>query len=247
MTVKQDKAIKHLIIASIQVILGVYSCLINTNYIDTYNLTDVFICAKNGGSFELENCVFSLSFVLNMLNVIISIILVSLFVSKDYKSKCYYFATRYGKFNKYFFRVFISCIALCVFNEMAYDLGIITTALLKFSGISFSLDKLFLISIINSIIIITVFSMLGAFVSLLFSEKMGILVSVTLFVVAVILVVSLPVELKQYDIVAWYYAKDFAMNKDIFTYKRLCYYIAGLMMIIIEYFASRRLLRKDIL
>lgn len=247
MTVKQDKAIKYLIILSIQMILGIYSCLINTYYIDKYNLTDIFICAKNGGSFELENCVFSLSFVLNMLNVIISIILVSIIVSKDYKSKCYYFATRYGNFNKYFCRVFINCISLCIFNEIANDLGIIVTALLKFRSIDFSLDKLFFVSFFNSIIIISVFSMLGVLISLLFSEKMGISVSVTLFVVAVILVVSLPVELKQYDIAAWYYAKDFLTNKNIFTYKRFYYYVAGLMIIVIEYFISRRLLRKDIL
>lgn len=247
MTVKQYGFIKCLVIIIAQMLFGVYSCILNNNYETSVDFVQLFVNAKNGGFFELENSLFSISLVMNFLNIIVSLILIPLFVCDNNKTKRYYFATRFGSYNKCFIRLFLLIIFYCIISELSFDLGISATILLKYNGVELSNISIVLASVFNSTVVLVFFCVLAVICILLFSDKVGILASQTVFLVSIVLVALLPVELKQYDITSWYYAKDFVLNSTVFTFDRYLYYAMAFAVILVEYFVSQRYLKKDVL
>lgn len=247
MMIHKSNRFIHLLIITIQIILGIYSCSINNVYIQDSSFEQLFVHAKNGSSFEFISDDFTIGIVLNLLNVIVAIIMIILAVNKDYKSKCYYFAVRYASFDKFFFKEFLYAFVLCVLNEFAFDFGILTNILLKYKIYDFSISKTIMLMIFNSLIVIIVLSVTGVFLSFLSTDKMSVLILMTVFVVFFILLFYLPVGLKQFDIISWYYIDQFITNQKVFTYNKFVYYLMNCIILLLEYFASKKLSRKDIL
>lgn len=247
MIIRKDRRIAYLLTIAVQIFMGAYSGAVNTEYVETNVFEEIFIKVKSPIEFDYFEDGFSIGVILNLLYIIITVIFVSLFVSRDYKARCYYFATRYGSFGKFYISILTYCISLCVISELSYDLGAAFSVLIKFENLDFSISELFLCLLVNSLTIIIIFSYFGVIISLLMSEKTGILISVTLFLMFAVVMFYLPSDLIQYDIVSWYFVKEFIYNRDIFKNSKFIYYLIALLIFLGEYFVSNKLLKKDTL
>lgn len=245
MIIRKDRRLAWILSIVVQMFMGVYSGIINTENMESAVFEEIFIKIKN--PIDSFNDGFTISVILNLLYIVIAVIFISLFITKDYKSRCYYYATRYGSFSKFYIGIVRYCIFLSLANELSYDLGVVISILIKFNNLDFSFSKLPVTSLFNSLTIVIIFAFLSVIISLLISEKTGILIGVTLFLAFAIIMFYLPSSLIQYNIVSWYYVNEFTYNKDIFENSKIIYYLLSLIIFSAEYFISNKILKKDIL
>ena len=236
-----------LIIVLIQFFLGVYACILNTEYIDSNDFIQVFIRTKCGMEFEFTPEEFNIGILLNLLNLLIGVALIPMIISKNYKSDSYYVTIRIGNYNSFYFRMVFKCIKLSFLSEILFDVGVFIVTKIKFNNLSFSVDKQIILLIVNYFVIILLFSLLGTIISVLFSEKIGVLLSISLIVLLAILVFYLPNSLKQFDVIAWLYVEVFVSDRKIFKLNIHNYYLIIMMAFFVENILGLHLLKRNTL
>lgn len=239
--------LKYILVVGIQFFLGIYSCALNTQYLEANRLSDIFISIKCPSEFELVPEDFTVAAVLNIVNVIISALLIPMLVTKNYKSGCYYSAIRYGKYSRFYFGIMMQCAGLALLSELAFDTAAVLSAAIRFRDADMHIDRQMILLMLHSFIVILVFSLLGTILSLLISEKAGIFASVSLIVILAVVIFFLPNPIKQFDIIAWMHIEKFLSNREIFTISKQYYYAFAAAILCTQYYFGLHLLKKNTL
>lgn len=247
MILRKDRLIPYFAASAAGLFMGLYYGIVNTSYIDAKNLSELFITVKNPIDYNCFQDGFTIGIILDLIYIAVGVILTALLVNRNFKSQRYYLAVRYGSFAGFYTSIALYCVKLCVLYELAFDLGDALCLLIKFRGLDLSFNWLSLISIFNSAVILTLFSFTGFFASLVYSEKAGALISVILLLVCGAALFYLPLNLLQFDIVSWFYVKDFISRKDVFQIPVYLYYLISLLIFSAEVFVGYRILKKDTL
>lgn len=243
------KNLRDYMILFFQFFIGVYIALIRLNNPESFYLDDLYFYAREGLYLDLSNNLFDVQVMMSVLDLFIILPVVCGKFMNNYNKKCYYVATHYNSFGKFYINEIINTAFMCFLYVLLYCVGILTFALSKskLSAQSTEFFILFIQSVINSAVILFTFAALSILLSSI-NEKISILITLTAFIALTVLIFILPNELKQFNIVSLYFVGEMNLNKQIFTYPIWVYYallfILNTGLIGLGYFVLRK---KDVL
>ncbi len=238
-----------LIISAVEFLMGVYIAIIRINYADAISFFNIFTEIKEGLGIDITSDMLDINIIISILNIIISVPLISTLFNKKYLTKCFYIALRQKSYLKFYCREMFNIFIVCVISGILYNTGILAVTYSKHSSIFDTADiNLFLIAIINSVIITFTATLIGAIVSAILNEKISIIIISIFIAVLSLILFFIPNELKQLDIISWYYTSKFINNKTLFPYPLPVYYLAiAVIDTAILFIGGMILKRKDVL
>lgn len=248
-SVKSNK-IYILALYAVEFFLGIYIASIRLTNANYSSLSETFIAARETDYLDLTGGMFDLQVVISVLPLIISIPLICSVFSKNYTVKCYYAATRKKRYVRFYFGEMLSLVKYCFVSELMYSLGLLLYSLWNNESPVIDKDVLVLlgVSILNSSIILYLFVIAGAVLSVLISSKGGLILSVAISLVCTAVLFVLPVHIIQFDIISWFFLSVFKENSMIFTYDAVLYYlVAVFVLIVISCLGGFLLKNKDVL
>lgn len=248
-SVKCDKIYIFAVYAA-EFIMGIYIASVRLYNASFSSAKETFIAARETDYIDLMSNMFDVQVFISVLPLIISISLSCGVFSRNYIVKCYYAATRQRKYIRFYFGEIFSLAKYCVVSEFLYSTGMLLYALYASASLVFDKEFLFafLLSILNSSIILYIFVLIGAVMSVLINNKFGFVLSVTISLICTALLFALPVKTIQFDIMSWFFLSEFPKNSAIFTYSIACYYVVAVIVIIfIACLGGILLKKKDIL
>ena len=207
-----------------QFFIGVYIASIRLNNPEAFYLDDLYFYAREGLYLDLSNNLFDVQVMMSVLDLFIILPVVCGKFTKSYNKKCYYVATHYNSFGKFYINEIINTAFMCFLYVLFYCAGILTFALFK-SNLStqsteFFID--FIQSVVNSAFILFTFAVFAVLLSSI-NEKFSILITLTLFLAATVLLFILPNEIKQFDVLSFYFITELRNNKELFIYPSASY------------------------
>lgn len=225
-TFKNSK-IQISIILAVEFLMGVYIALTRINTAEAPSLFSVFSQIREGMGIDITSQLVDINILISILNVIISVPLISSLFNKKYLAKCCYIATRQKSYFKFYIREIINIFLVCVLSAVLYNAGILTVTFFKHSNIFDSADiNLFFTAVANSIVIVFTVTILGALISALLNDKIGIIITSIFIAVLSLSVFFIPYEFKQFNIISWYFTDLFINEKALFPYPIYTYYLA---------------------
>lgn len=233
-----------------QFLLGIYISSLRLYDLDAMNLFNAFAIARETDYIDLTSDMFDVQILVSLLNIIISIPLVSNIFIKNYNSKICFVATRMKKYLRFFFKEMLNLFEYSLLCELLYCLGILVFCIYKCTDLMFDVKfiKYFVLSVVNSLLLLFVFVLVEVILSVILNEKIGMLLSVTTAVSTAVMLYILPVTAKQYNIFSWYFLTEFPNNKELFKYNAEIYYFLLIILIVmIIVFEFCLLKKKDIL
>ena len=246
---KRDKK-SIAIIMLLQLAIGIYIALIRMDFYEQQQFDVMFFYAREGLYIDLTNREFDFQVIMSILDLLITIPLLSSILSKNYLAKRCYIATRIGSYGKLFFKESISILGLCFSCGVIYSTGI---AIVSFFASDKSLyDKssigLIMLSLFTYTIISFTMVLIGSIISVLFNEKTGIVAISAIFLIYAVTLFFLPAKFKQWNMLSWYFIGVFTMEKEYILYSPYVYYsIAALLNILIYFIGYNALKKKDVL
>lgn len=238
------------VLYALEFILGIYIASIRLTNTDYSSLLETFIAARETEYLDLTGGMFDFQVFISVLPLIISIPLICSVFSKNYTVKCYYAATRKRRYLKFYFGEILSLVKYCFISEFMYSLGILLCSIWNIKSPEIDKDFLsaFVISILNSSIILYLFVITGAVLSVFISSKGGLILSVTISLICTAGLFVLPVHILQFDIFSWYFLSEFKEKSMIFKYDLIWYYFAAVFLIVVISCLGGFLLKnKDVL
>lgn len=239
-----------LVILAAEFLMGIYMAVIRMNYSDSFSFVENFLSIKDGADIDISSDFFDFNVVMSVMNIIVSIPMLAPVFHKKYLTKCSYIATRQGSYIKFYFNEITNIFVLCVLCEFLYCTGISIIAYIKSEHglIDIREIKLLLIAVINSIIILFTVVLIGSLLSVMINDKVSIIIMITVVTVFSVIIFFISVELRQYNIITWYFTDYFVNNKNLFPYPIPVYYVAlAAIDICICLFGCLLLKRKDVI
>lgn len=233
-----------------ELFLGIYISSLRLYDLNTMDLFNTFVMARETDYVDLTSDIFDVQMLVSLLNVIISIPLVSNIFIKNYNSKICFAATRMKKYCRFFFKEMLNLLSYSLICELFYCLGLLVFYVYKCTDLLLDMKfvKYFVSSVVNSWLLLFVFVLIEVILSVVLNEKIGMLLSVTTAVSTAVMLYILPVNAKQYNIFSWYFLTEFPNNKELFKYNAevYCFLLISLIVMIIV-FEFCLLKKKDIL
>ena len=208
-----------------QFFIGVYISSIRLNNIETAYLDRLYFGAREGFYLDLCDNTFDIQVIISVLDLLIILPVVCGKFTKNYNKKCCYIATHYNSFGKFYLNEAINIALACFLYELFYCAGILACAIIKSNfltqGTGFFI--LFVQSVVNSVFILFTFVALSMMLSSI-NERIGMSISLTLFIAMTVLLFVLPNGIKQFDILSFYFITELRNNKELFIYPSASYY-----------------------
>lgn len=233
------------IILTVEFLMGVYIAFSRINMSEALTPFSVFSEIREGVGIDITSQLVDINILISILNVIISVPLISSLFNKKYLVKCCYIATRQKSYFKFYIREIIDIFLVCVLSGVLYNTGILAITLFKHSNAFDTADiNLFFTAIANSIIIVFTATILGTLISALLNDKIGIIVTSIFVAVLSLSVFFIPYKFKQFNIVSWYFTDLFINEKALFPYPIYIYYLVVSAIDIILLLIGGELLKK---
>lgn len=236
----------------LQLILGFYIALIRLapNMTVPVAFDVLFFYAREEIHIDLTNTEFDVRVILSILDLFITIPLLSCVLSRSYRAKCYYGATRLGNYKRLYFGETAKSVGLCLVSGAIYTSGFGVPAFIISDKSLYdpaSVGKIALSVFTYALVSFTMVH-IASIISVAYNEKVGMLLITGIFLICAVLLFFLPPGLKQWDIVGWYFVNVFTEQKEIFRFSPYVYYSLGIVLDgVIGFIGYRVLKRKDVL
>ena len=236
----------------LQFFIGIYIALIRLapNMTVPVAFDVLFFYAREEIYIDLTNTEFDVRVILSILDLFITIPLLSCVLSRNYRAKCCYGATRLGSYKGLYFGETAKSLGLCFASGAIYTAGFGVPAFIMSDKSLYdtaSVGKMALSVFAYALVSFTMVH-IASIVSVVYNEKVGMLSVTGLFLVCAVLLFFLPTGLKQWDIVGWYFVNVFTEQKEIFRFSPYVYYSLGIMLDGALCFMGYRVLKsKDVL
>ena len=236
----------------LQLFLGVYIALIRLapNMTVPAAFDVLFFYAREEIYIDLTNTEFDVRVILSILDLFITIPLLSCVLSRGYRAKCCYAATRLGSYRGIYFGETAKSLGLCFASGAIYTLGFGVPAFIMSNKSLYdtaSVGKMAL-SVFTYALVSFAMAHIASMISVIYNEKVGMLSITGLFLVYAVMLFFLPPGLKQWNIVGWYFVNVFTEQKEIFQFSPYVYYSLGITLdCVICFIGYRALKSKDIL
>lgn len=235
-----------LIIYAIEFLIGIYISSVRLFNVDANSLINAFTIARETNYLDFSSDVFDMQTVISLLNIIICIPLIGCIFNRNYIAKCCFAATRVKKYSRFYLSEIINLFKYTVISQFLYETGIFIYSAAKCASFTVNTEfvRIFLLSVLNSTLILYIFVIMTAIVSVMTNDKVGIIsmITVSSFLVGVLFIV--PIKVKQYNPMLWYFMRAFPNNAELFTHNVLFYYAAILLIIIVIIAAGLNILKK---
>lgn len=238
-----------LIISIVEILMGVYIATIRINYTEAVSFFNIFTEIKEGLGIDITSNMLDINIIVSILNIIISVPLISTLFNKKYLTKCFYIALRQKSYLKFYCREMLNLFIVCTLSGALYNLGILAVTFSKYNSIFDTSDiNLFLTAVINSVIITFTITLISAIISTILNEKISIIIVSVFTAILALIIFFIPDEWKPLDIISWYYVSEFINNKILFPYPLPIYYLAiAIIDTLILFIGGIILKRKDVL
>lgn len=236
----------------LQLFLGIYIALLRLapNMTVPVAFDVLFFYAREEIYIDLTNTEFDVRVILSILDLFITIPLLSCILSRGYRAKCCYGATRLGSYKRLYFGETVKSLGLCFASGAIYTLGFGAPAFIisdKSLYDTASVGKMALSVFTYTLVSFTMVH-IASIISVVYNEKIGMLLITGIFLVCAALLFFLPFSLKQWDPVGWYFVNVFTEQKEIFQFSPYVYYSLGIALDgVICFIGYRALKSKDIL
>ncbi|MCH5316585.1 MAG: hypothetical protein J1E05_01295 [Eubacterium sp.] len=241
-----------LIILFLQFVIGIYIGMIrlDPDLLESHAFDVLFFYAREGIYIDLTSREFDVQVLIGVLDVVISIPLLSCIMNRNYLSKCYYAATRLGNYKKLYLGETFKNLFICFVSGVIYSLGIAVMAFTSSDKTLYSVNTLSLMtqSVLAYTLILFMFVQIASIISVLFNEKIGMIVVTAFFIGFTALIFLLPLNMKQWDMVSWYFVTVYTEQKEAFYYSPIVYYTFAMVFdCLICFVGYKALKKKDIL
>lgn len=243
-TIKCDK--KYIaFICILELFTGIYISSVRLVNTGTLNLHNAFLIAKETDHVDLTSY-FDMQIFVSLLNMIIITPLISNIFTRRYNAKIYFAATRMKTYSRFYFRETWNLFKQTVIGNFLFFSGIVVYCVYKIKD--FTVDKelirYFVLSVIHATFILFIFVLVETVISVLLNDKLAMLFTVTLLSLSVLMLFVLPVEMRQYNIISWYFLSEFLFNGDLFTHSFAFYYVCFMVFVIMAQLFLLPLLKK---
>lgn len=235
-----------LIIYAIEFLIGIYIASVRLFNVNTNNLINAFIIARETDYLDLTNDIFDVQIIISLLSTIISIPLICSIFNRNYIAKCCFAATRMKKYSSFYLSEMIKLFKYSFISQFLYQTGIFIYIVCK--CVNFTVNtafvQFFLLSVLNSTLLLYVFVIMGAIISVLINDKISMISMITVSSFLAVMLFVLPIKAKQYNPMSWYFLSEFPKNKELFTHNILLYYAAIILLISVIIIIGLHILKK---